>query len=118
MKEIKADSARVAACGLYCGACRRWRSGRCPGCQDNAKASWCRVRACCIERGYGTCADCEQFPDPNRCAHYNNLMSKVFSVIFNSDRGAGVQFIRQQGKQGYAEHMTQLGRMALPRRRR
>jgi hypothetical protein len=25
----------VAYCGLYCGACKAYRSGRCPGCRQN-----------------------------------------------------------------------------------
>ena len=28
----------VAACGLYCGACRKFVKGQCPGCKANTKA--------------------------------------------------------------------------------
>ena len=36
------DAAYVAACGLYCGACRKFVKGQCPGCWENKKADWCK----------------------------------------------------------------------------
>ena len=48
----------VARCGLYCGACGSYLKGRCPGCRENVKATWCKVRACCGEHSYASCADC------------------------------------------------------------
>ena len=27
----------VAACGLYCGACKKYRMGKCTGCHENEK---------------------------------------------------------------------------------
>ncbi len=29
---------------------------KCPGCKNNEKASWCKIRQCCISKGYHTCA--------------------------------------------------------------
>lgn len=29
MKNIKADKQLIAACGLYCGACRKYLAGKC-----------------------------------------------------------------------------------------
>ena len=31
------DAAYVAACGLYCGACRKFVKEQCPGCWENKK---------------------------------------------------------------------------------
>ena len=62
MKEIVSDPKLVAFCGLYCGACRAYLKDRCPGCHDHEKASWCKVRICCLEAGYSSCADCTEFP--------------------------------------------------------
>ena len=52
------DAAYVAACGLYCGACRKFVKEQCPGCWENKKADWCKIRACNIEHNYKSCADC------------------------------------------------------------
>ena len=34
MTEIKVDTKNIAACGLYCGACKKKRMGKCPGCHN------------------------------------------------------------------------------------
>lgn len=104
MKEISADKNNIAACGLYCGACRKFMSGKCPGCKDNEKASWCKIRQCCKSNDYRTCAECES--DVTRCKIYSNFISKLFALIFNSDRPACIRYIKEHGTQAYAEEMT------------
>lgn len=116
MKPMTADKNLVAHCGLYCGACRSYLRGRCPGCHENTKASWCKVRACCAEHGYATCADCQELSDPNGCGKFNNIFSKVIGVVLNSNRQACIQKIREAGLEGYALYMTERKRMTLPRR--
>ncbi len=111
-----ADPSLIAACGLYCGACRRQRSGKCPGCRDNVKASWCGVRKCCLEKGIPTCAQCQAHPDPSSCPTFNNFMGKVFGLLFNSNRQACIQRLRELGPDAYAAAMAAEGRQTLPRR--
>ena len=115
MKEITSDPALVAYCGLYCGACGAYRRERCPGCHGNEKASWCKVRACCIEHGFASCADCNEFTNPNDCRKFNNFISKVFGFIFRSDRAACNRQIRQLGVDGHAEEMTRQKRQSIKR---
>lgn len=38
-KDLIGDEKLVAACGLYCGACHKFLTGKCPGCKENEKAS-------------------------------------------------------------------------------
>ena len=116
MQDVRADTNLVAYCGLYCGACGSYLKGRCPGCHENTRATWCRVRSCCQERGCASCADCRDYPDPNGCRHFNNIFSKVMSFVFNSDRRAGVLTIRDIGLGGYAALMAERRIHALPRR--
>ena len=35
MKTIVSDTQNIAACGLYCGACRKFLAEKCPGCKQN-----------------------------------------------------------------------------------
>jgi hypothetical protein len=106
MKPIVVDADLVAYCGLYCGACGSYRRGRCPGCHENQKAAWCKVRTCCIENGYASCADCRIVADPHDCKKFHNFISKLFGLIFSSDRRACILQIRQQGLDGHAQSMA------------
>ena len=113
MKPIVADPGLVAYCGLYCGACRKHLAERCPGCHDNAKATWCKVRTCCSEHGYASCADCKEFADPRDCRLFNNPISKLFGLIFRSDRAACIRQIKELGVAGHAQKMADAGHQAI-----
>ncbi len=105
MKEIVADKSLIAYCGLYCGACRSYLNDQCPGCAKNEKASWCKVRACCIDHQYASCADCK-IKELAECAEFNSFMAKVFAFIFNSNRSACVRQIRDVGYETFAQEMA------------
>jgi len=106
MKEIKNDVSSVAYCGLYCGACKKYLSEKCPGCQKNEKAQWCTVRKCCMENGRMSCADCKVYASASECEKFNNIFSKLFGFIFGSDRQASINMIREKGYGAYAEEMA------------
>jgi hypothetical protein len=115
MKTITSDAAMVAYCGLYCGACGSYLKGRCPGCHDNKKASWCKVRACCRERAYRTCADCKDHEDPRQCRKHNNVISRIVGIVLNSDRAACIAQIKRIGVQGHADIMTRQRKQTIKR---
>lgn len=115
MKEIVSDPNLVAYCGLYCGACRSYLREKCPGCHDNEKAKWCKIRVCCIDNQYLSCADCKQYDSPKDCKMFNNFMAKLFGLIFRSDRLACIQQIKELGIQGHADNMTELRQQAIKR---
>ena len=107
MKEIVSDPSLVGYCGLYCGACRAYLSGRCPACHDNEKAKWCKIRSCCLVNEYASCADCADFTDPNDCKKFDNLFSRFFGLVFNSNRKACVDLAREKGLRPYAAYMAE-----------
>jgi len=115
VKDIISDPNLVAYCGLYCGACREYLRDRCPGCHDNQTAPWCKIRSCCRENQFATCADCREFPNPNDCRKFNNWVAKVFGFIFRSDRPACIRQIRELGVAGHAEEMTRQKRHSIKR---
>ncbi len=106
MKEIIADKNLIAYCGLYCGACKKYLKGTCPGCKENVKATWCKVRSCCIENIYLSCADCTTFSSAKDCKKFNNIFSKFFALIFKSDRNACINHIKDNGYNSYAVFMA------------
>ena len=115
MKTIAADKNLTAFCGLYCGACKAYLREKCAGCRESAKRNWCKVRTCCIERSFTTCADCKDFPDPADCGKFNNFISKFFAFIFRSDRRACVLRVREIGCEAFAAEMAEKGLQTLKR---
>jgi hypothetical protein len=118
MPDTVADKALVGCCGLYCAACGAYRKGRCPGCAKHDKATWCKVRLCCREHGYATCAECAEHGDPRECARFHNLLGRLIGWVLNSDRPACIARIRQVGAEAYATEMAARGWQKLPRRGR
>ena len=114
-KEIEVDKSLIAFCGLYCGACRSYLKGKCPGCKDNVKASWCKIRQCCIENKLQSCADCTTI-ELMECKEYNNFISKAFGYIFNSDRSACINRIKEIGYDDFAAEMANSGRQTIKRK--
>jgi hypothetical protein len=116
MKEVIADKTLVAKCGLYCPACPRFLKQKCPGCEANEKATWCKIRSCCLENNYASCAECKEFENPSDCRKFNSFMGKIFEYIFNSDRIACIQQIRELGYEKFAGDMAKNGRVTIKRR--
>ncbi len=102
---IKTDTYYIAYCGLYCAACRKFTSGKCPGCKDNIRATWCKVRQCCIENNYRSCADCTK-SELLACKKFNNNISKLIGLIFRSDRPACIARIKEIGYDYFATEMA------------
>jgi len=114
-KEIVADTNLIAYCGLYCGACPSYLKGKCPGCHENAKASWCTVRSCNMEQQLASCADCTQISH-RTCKKYNNFMSKMVGFILRSDRAACIDNISSMGYAAFAEDMVANKRQTIRRK--
>lgn len=106
MKEVQNDKNLIAFCGLYCGACGAFLREKCPGCAQNSKATWCKIRACCMEKSILSCADCTEFADKKECGKLNNFISKATSLFTRSDRPACLQRLKETGYEGYAKEMA------------
>ena len=115
MNDQTASARLVARCGLYCGACRSYLRRKCPGCHENVKATWCKVRTCCQENHYATCADCATHTDPKNCPGFHNFISRVIGFVLNSDRRACIVRVREIGCDAYAQEMAQKKARTLPR---
>jgi hypothetical protein len=107
MREVTNDPKLVAACGLYCGACKSYLKERCSGCAENERAGWCKVRSCCREMGHSTCASCTEFERVDDCRKYNNIMARLFGLLFNSDRKLCIERIKESGLEAFASEMAE-----------
>ena len=115
LKPIVADKNLIAYCGLYCGACRSYLKGSCPGCKENVKASWCKIRQCCQEENLASCADCTSIKLDD-CKKYNTFISKVIGVVLNSDRAACIHRIEEIGYDQFAMEMAENKRQTIRRK--
>ncbi len=117
MEQNMDNTQLVSYCGLYCGKCKKYINGKCPGCQKNTKATWCKIRTCNIENDYASCAECKLDGIEN-CKKFNNPVSKLFAFVFNSDRPAAIQLIKDEGYNGFVNYMVETNKMTVPRRRK
>lgn len=105
MKEIIANTNLIAYCGLYCGACKKYLKGKCPGCEGNTKATWCKIKICCEDNNYKTCAECKSV-GYDKCKFFNNFVARIFSFIFNSDRNKCIEYILENSIGDFAQYMA------------
>jgi hypothetical protein len=107
MREITVNSKLVSYCGLYCGSCGKYLKGKCPGCAGNEKASWCKIRLCCINKDISSCSECDEFDDVQNCKKFDNFVAKMFEFVFKSDRKAGIKMIKESGYEEFAKYMAE-----------
>ena len=110
-KQIIKDENLIAYCGLYCGACPTYISGKCEGCRGNsAKCAvlykQCKVRPCCADNVFFTCADCTIYASTKECKKYNPLLLKIASWIESSDRSKAIEMIKTKGRAEFLTFMT------------
>lgn len=106
MNEIQGNPELVSFCGLYCGSCGKYLKEKCSGCVGNEKATWCKIRKCCIEKGIKSCAQCNEFSDVKDCKMFDNFVAKMFEFVFRSDRKAGIKMIQEIGYEEFVKYMT------------
>jgi len=110
-KEINKDENLIAHCGLYCGACPSFKSGKCDGCRGNSAKSAvmykrCKVKPCCADNGFFTCADCTIYASTKACKKYNALFPKIAAWIESSDRSKAIEMIKIKGRTEFLTFMA------------
>jgi len=92
------SSFELAYCGLVCSQCGAFTRGRCKGCHSpKPMHSRCLVKGCAVERNVASCAECSEYADLRDCRKLNNFVSKLFGLVFRSDRIGNLERIRRDG---------------------
>jgi len=105
------NSNLVSFCGFYCGACPTFLKGKCEGCKgDSIKCAIgykaCKVRPCCIENKYSSCADCKEYDTVKDCKLYNPFLINIFQFLLKSSRRKGIEMIKEKGELEFAQFMA------------
>lgn len=95
----------IGSCGAYCKTCRVYLEGICIGCKigyvdgtrDISKAK-CKMKVCCIKKGYSSCADCTEYQS---CMTLNEFYNKN-GFKYRKYKQAN-EFIRQNGYDKFFE---------------
>lgn len=114
--EIQTDVILVSYCGLYCGACKSYLKGRCPGCLKQGKYKKCRMRPCCLENNYRSCAECKDYIDVMDCKKYTNPLWNLFEFVFRTQRSRCIAYIKQHGYEKFARLMSKKNAVTLKRK--
>jgi len=101
----------VSYCGFYCGACPTFIEGKCKGCKgDSPKCAVgykaCKVRPCCIENQYSSCAECKKYGSVRDCKLYNPIMIRFGQFITRTNRRKGIEMIKEKGEVEFANFMS------------
>jgi hypothetical protein len=115
-KIVSVDTSLIAACGLYCASCKRFQADKCHGCAGYEKATWCKIRACCLEKEIANCSACTEFIHLKDCKKFNNMLGRTIEFFFGGDRAKSIEYIRENGADRYAVLMAAEKRMSLPRK--
>ncbi len=52
------------------------------------------------------------------CKKFNNPVSKIFALVFKSDRPASLRFIKENGYNAYAAYMTENKLQVIKKKRK
>ena len=107
MNKAAPDIKLIAYCGLYCGSCPMYQNNKCSGCKNDKSKNDCEIRNCCIEKNLTNCARCREFKNFKECRKLNNFTTKLFELIFRSDKISSVELLKSRGQKKYSQHMAE-----------
>jgi len=94
----------IGCCGAYCGTCKAYQNP-CKGCkigyeneEREIEKAKCKMKVCCIKRGYISCADCAEMSE---CAVLNGFYHKN-GYKYGKYKQA-INYIEDNGYEAYLE---------------
>jgi hypothetical protein len=97
----------IAHCGIVCSKCGSFRKGKCKGCHsEKPMFRNCPIKKCNLAAKLATCADCNDFQNLKGCKKLNNIISKIFGLIFRSNRIGNLVHIREVGLEAFKEEQV------------
>lgn len=108
----KTEGFIIAYCGLACSNCGMFLKEKCAGCHsDKPMNRNCKMKACAMEHGIVTCAECGDFGNLKDCGKLNSFVSRFFGFIFRTDRFGNLERIREIGLDVFKEEKHKEGKI-------
>lgn len=108
----------ISCCWLYCNNCKWFIKWKCKWCPSNNQAEKrCAVKNCCKEKNISNCAECSDFIDYKDCSKLHNFISKVFAFAFWSDRCWCINYIKNNWKDWFINHMKNINSYNNPNKK-
>ena len=110
-EQVTSNENLISHCGFYCGACPAYLSGKCEGCRgDSPKCAVgmkkCKVKQCCVESRFFSCADCTKFTTTQDCKKYNPLSIRFGEWISSTSRRKAIEMMREVGHVEFMAYMV------------
>ena len=111
MKNVIIETNLTSYCGFYCGACPKYIKKQCFGCKGDSPQcavgyKSCKVRPCCLENAYSSCAECKKYDSVKDCRIYNPLMIRFGQFITRTNRRKGIEMIKEIGEDEFVSFMS------------
>jgi hypothetical protein len=96
----------ISYCGFFCGACPKLIKNECSGCKGDmpscaAGYKKCKVRPCCIENAFSSCAKCIKYDSVKECKIYNPVLIRFGQFITRTSRRKGIEVIKEKGAESF-----------------
>jgi len=98
----------VACCGVVCANCGALIKGKCKGCRVEPMWAKCAGRACAIEKGLISCAECDE--DYEQCKKINTLIATLVRLILRRDRRRNLSAIKEVGIERFVSERMDLSK--------
>jgi hypothetical protein len=102
------DLSYVAYCGVVCAKCGALLKGKCKGCRVEPIWTRCPTRACAIDKGLTSCAECDE--DYEECKKINNLIAALIRLILRRDRRRNLAAIKEVGIERFVSERMDLSK--------
>ena len=74
------------------------------------------MKKCCVENGYFTCANCEKYNCVSDCKIFSPLFFRFGEFIGGISRKKGIEKIKKDGIEAFAEFMAKNKLIAMKRK--